>query len=111
MRKFDYRAPRFTVDLPIRLTFNDAIQHARCTEISSEGMRLEVGEPLMPAACGTVCIRYQEFDLELPVRVAHAGQYYDGVKFVYESEDQRDEVNRLVARLTFPQRIGPILVR
>jgi hypothetical protein len=111
MRKFDYRAPRFAVDLPVRLTFDHSTQPARCTEISTEGMRLEVNQPLQPQAYGTVSVSYQDFDLDLPVRVAHAGPYYDGVKFIYASEEQRDEVNRLVMRLSSPQKTGPVLIR
>jgi hypothetical protein len=112
MRKFDYRAPRFSVDLPIRLTFEDSMQDGRCREISTEGMKLELREPLCPNSCGKVRLNYQNFRLELPVRVAHSGASYDGVKFVYESDEQRDDVNRLVAVLAGPkQQSGPLLLR
>ncbi|HEX3892676.1 MAG TPA: PilZ domain-containing protein [Terracidiphilus sp.] len=112
MRKFDYRAPRFSVDLPVCLTFDASMQHGRCIEISTEGMKLELRQPLAPDSCGTVAFNYQDFALELPVRVAHSGSYYDGVKFIYETEEQRDEINRLVARLTAPQHPSrPVLVR
>lgn len=114
MRKFDYRAPRFVVDFPVRLSFEGAIQQGRCREISTEGMKLELLEPLAPDAQGTVLLNHQDIILELTIRVAHSGSYFDGVKFVYDSEEQRDEVNRLVARLATPpshQRSGPVLVR
>jgi len=62
-------------------------------EISTEGMKLELREPLSPNSCGRVRLSYLNFRLELPVRVAHSGASYDGVKFVYESDEQRD-VNR-----------------
>jgi|SRR5579863_3742302 hypothetical protein len=113
MRKFDYRAPRFAVDFPVRLNFEDSVQQARCREISTEGMKLEVRQPLAPASCGVVVISYQDFALEVPIRVAHSGAFYDGVQFVYSMDEQRDEVNRLVARLSAPQqqRSKPILIR
>jgi hypothetical protein len=112
MRKFDYRAPRFAVDLPVRLMFEESIQPGRCLEISTEGMKLELRQPLAPDATGTVRLSYQDAILELPVRVAHSGAFYDGVKFIYESDEQRDEVSRLVTRLTAPNhRSGPVLVR
>jgi hypothetical protein len=112
MRKFDYRAPRFPVDLPVRLTFDESMQQGRCTEISTEGMKLEVRQPLAPDACGKVRLSYQDFSLDIPVRVAHSGSFYDGVKFVYDSDEQRDEMSRLVARLSCPQqRSGPVLIR
>jgi hypothetical protein len=92
--------------------FEESIQPGRCLEISTEGMKLELRQPLAPDAVGTVRFSYQDAVLELPVRVAHSGAFYDGVKFIYESDEQRDEVNRLVSRLTAPQhRSGPVLVR
>ena len=112
MRKFDYRAPRFAVDLPVRLMFEESIQPGRCLEISTEGMKLELRQPLAPDSVGTVRFSYQDAVLELPVRVAHSGTFYDGVKFIYETDEQRDEVNRLVSRLSTPHhRSGPVLVR
>jgi PilZ domain-containing protein len=111
MRKFDYRAPRFLVDLPIQLTFENSMQEGRCKEISTEGMKLELREPLCPDCCGTVRLSYKDFMIEVPVRVAHSGSSYDGVKFVYESDEQRDELIRLVALLTGPkQNTGPVLL-
>ncbi|MGA8874124.1 MAG: PilZ domain-containing protein, partial [Candidatus Korobacteraceae bacterium] len=112
MRKFDYRAPRFSVDLEVRLTFEDSMQEGRCCEISTEGMKLEIQQPLSPNTCGTVQLRYGDFMIDVPVRVAHSGSSYDGVKFVYESDEQRDEVIRLVALLAgAKQRLGPVLLR
>lgn len=112
MRKFDYRAPRFAVDLPVRITFGESIQQGHCKEISTEGMKLELREPLSPGASGIVRLTYQDMLLDLRVRVAHSGPTYDGVRFIYESEDQRDELSRLVARLAGPkQKLGPVLVR
>lgn len=112
MRKFDYRAPRFAVDLPVRLNFDDCTQQGRCREISIEGMKVEVGQPLSPDTCGTVVFNHQDLAMELTVRVAHSGMYFDGVKFVYATDEQRDEVSRFVARLASPQqRTRPVLVR
>jgi PilZ domain len=111
MRKFDYRAPRFLVDLPVRLTFENSMQEGRCKEISTEGMKLEVHQPLPPDCFGTVRVRYREYTIDLAVRVAHSGGSYDGVKFVFESNEQRDDVNRLVALLAgSKQPSGPLLL-
>jgi|SRR5579872_1970510 len=112
MRKFDYRAPRFPVDFPVRLSIDGSTQPGRCVEISTEGMKLELREPLAPDSNGVVRFGFQDVSLELAVRVAHSGVSFDGVKFVYETDEQRDEINRMVARLTSPQhRPRPILVR
>jgi hypothetical protein len=112
MRKFDYRAPRFVVDLPVRLTFDGTMHQGRCTEISTEGMKLAVDRPLAPESGGRVRLAYQDLVLELPFRVAHSGPSYDGVRFIYESDEQRDDIMRLVAQLAGPrQQPGPVLVR
>lgn len=112
MRKFDYRAPRFAVDLPVRITVDESMQQGLCKEISTEGMKLELREPLAPGSTGTIRLSYQDVFLDVRVRVAHSGPTFDGVRFVYESEDQRDELSRLVARLAGArQRLGPVLVR
>lgn len=112
MRKFDYRAPRFAVDLPVRVTFDGAMQQGRCIEISTEGMKLELRQPLSTESPGSVRLSYQEFSLEVPVRVAHSGPTFDGVRFVCVSDEQRDELVRLVAVLAGArQRLGPMLVR
>jgi hypothetical protein len=88
------------------------MQDGRCTEISTEGMKLELREPLNPDCCGTVRLSYKDITIEVPVRVAHSGSSYDGVKFVYESDEQRDELIRLVTLLTGPkQNAGPVLLR
>lgn len=112
MRKFDYRAPRFVVDLPIRLTFDGTMQQGRCIEISTEGMKVALDRPLTPECAGRVRLAHQDFMLDLPFRVAHSGPSYDGVRFVYESDEQRDDVIRLVSQLAGPlHRQGPVLVR
>jgi hypothetical protein len=111
MRKFNYRVPRFSVDLPVHLTFEDSTQAARCTEISTEGMKLEVRVPLSPESTGTVRLTHRGVTLDIAVRVAHSSSSHDGVRFVYESDEQRDEVSRLVEILVGPQgHSGPVLL-
>lgn len=111
MRKFDYRAPRFAVDLPVRLTLEDSTQFGRCTEISTEGMKLEVHKPLCLDSAGAVQVTFRDVSLELPVRVAHGGSGCDGVQFVYGSDEERDDVIRFIAMLaSAPRRPGPLLL-
>lgn len=102
MQKFDYRSPRFSVDLPVRLTLETSTLIGRCKDISSEGIRLELPEPLPPDACGTVSIGYQDHSLELNVRVAHAGATQGGMVFVYSSDNERSAVARFLAALKTP---------
>ncbi|MGA7342244.1 MAG: PilZ domain-containing protein [Terracidiphilus sp.] len=112
MQKFEYRTPRYLVDLPVLLTFEDARIAGRCREISKEGMRVEIGEPVLADACGTVSISYKDVSLEQRVCVAHCGTGWDGLKFLFESEKDRAQVERLVALLAGSEgQPGPVLVR
>jgi len=112
MRKFDYRAPRFAVDLPVRLILEESTLFGRCTEISTEGMKLDVCEPLSVDTPGAVHFTFQNVSVDLPVRVAHCGSGCDGVQFMYGSDEERDEVIRFIALLAAaPRRKGPLLLR
>ena len=104
MQRFDYRSPRIPVDLPVRLTAENSTRIGRCRDISNEGMRLELRQPLPPDACGTVSMTFRNETLELNVRVAHAGATQHGMKFIYTSDSERNAVARLVASLATPQR-------
>lgn len=97
MQKFEYRSPRFAVDLPVKLAVEQSTLPGRCRDISQEGMRLELSQPLPPDACGTVFLSYRDQPLELSVRVAHTGSAHDGVEFIYKSQLEREAVARLVA--------------
>jgi hypothetical protein len=111
MRKFDYRAPRFPVDLPVRLTLASSTQLGRCTEISTEGMRVDLSEPLPPDSFGVVSLTYESLTLEIGIRVTHAKSNYDGLKFLYESDEQRLAVAHLVSLVTASRKgPGPVLV-
>lgn len=111
MQKFTYRAPRYAVDLPIELTTETSTLRGRCKEISKDGMRVELGEPLPPDFNGTASLSYQGIALRLRVSVAHTSAERDGVKFVFESQKERAEVARLVAVLAArTQTPGPRLV-
>lgn len=99
MQKFTYRTPRFPVDLPIRLTIDGKTIHARCCEISREGMQLEIRQPLPSNYRGTVSLAWQNIVLELPVEMAHSGSSQDGVRFVFSSDKERRDVAHLVAVL------------
>jgi len=102
MQKFEYRSPRFTVDLPVQVTVEQSTVPGRCRDISKEGMRLELREPLPPDARGTVILSCLDNPLELGVRVTYSGKTHDGVEFIYNSDIERDAVARLVAALASP---------
>jgi PilZ domain len=99
MQKFEYRAPRYLVDLPVVLTLQEGSFSGRCKEISKDGMRMELLQPVTPGASGTVRVTYNEYSIELRVTVAHSGAKFDGLKFLFESDKDRSTVERLVSLL------------
>jgi hypothetical protein len=75
-------------------------------------MRVELRQPVAPDSCGTVSITYKELSLELPICVTHSGPGHHGLRFAFNSEKDRGQVERLVALLAGPSgRPGPVLVR
>lgn len=106
MRKFSYRTPRYAVDFPVQLTLGEAVIAGRCKEISTEGVQLELRQPLPRDFSGVVLLAWQEVHLELQVRVAHSGSRQDALRFVFESEKERMAVEDLVARLADPAAAG-----
>lgn len=99
MQKFDYRAPRFSVDFPVHLRWQDSHQLVRCVDISANGMRIELHEPPQPCSCGRVSFCFQDLSLELPVWITYANANSTGLKFLYESDEQRSLVLELLSRL------------
>lgn len=99
MQKFEYRTPRYLVDLPVVLTLQEGSFPGRCREISKDGMRVELLQPVAPESSGTVCVSYNDYSIELRVTVAHSGAKFDGLKFLFESDRDRSTVERLVSLL------------
>jgi hypothetical protein len=114
MQKFDYRAPRFLVDHPAELAIGNSTYSGRCKEISVDGMRLELSERVAPNSVGMVTMCYQSLAIELGAKVMHAEVNFAGLKFIYVSERQRKDVERLVTLLTasakLPRQPGPLLL-
>jgi hypothetical protein len=101
-----------SVDLPVRLTVKDSTLTARCKEISNQAMRLELSHTLPPNSYGIVSMIHADGSLELNVRVAHVSAKTVGVEFIYGSDQERDAVSRLVARLgTAQNRSCPVLLK
>ena len=104
MRRFVYRAARYTVDFPVFLHLGDLVLTGRCKEMSAEGMRVDFDEIPPQNSLGTVNFQYDDLVLDLPVRVAHSASISGGLKFLYKSKQQRDLVTHMVSRLAAPQR-------
>ncbi len=111
MQKFEYRAPRFPVDLPVQFTVEDLALTGRCREISQEGMTLELRQPLTLNSSGTVSLNYREQTIQIRARVAHVAKTHCGLEFLCESETERSALAHLIASLTPAQsRPGPVLL-
>jgi hypothetical protein len=96
MHKFQYRSPRYQVNLPVRLDFGDATFSGRCREISQEGMCLELPRALGAHHQGTVSFRYGAASIEIGVRVVRAGTCGGGLEFVFQSDRERGEIAKLL---------------
>ena len=111
MQKFDYRAPRFAVDLPVRFSLENLTRVARCKDISVEGMKLELRDPLPLNSVGTISVSYEGLALDISARVTHCQPNCDGLRFIYETDEQRNQVARLVASLAADHsKPGPVLL-
>lgn len=112
MQRFEYRGPRFSVEIPAQLTLKDRMLAGQCTEIGKEGMKLVLGEPIEPNAVGTVSLSYQGQTLDFQVRVAHVVGTQVGLEFIYSSDLERIAVSHLVESLAAPHnRPGPVLIK
>ncbi len=100
MQKFEYRHPRFSVNVPIRFIAEDSALLGHCTEISKQGMMIDVAQPLVANSCGKVSMHYQDRTLEFKVRVAHAGETHNGLEVLCASSAERTDLAHLVAALT-----------
>ena len=112
MQKFDYRSPRFTVDLPVRFSLENSTRMARCKDISVEGMKLELRDPLPLESVGTISVSYEGLAVEISARVTHCQPNCNGLRFIYETDEQRNQVARLTARLASSRsKSGPVLLK
>lgn len=111
MQKFEYRSPRYKVDLPVLLILSDESVSGRCKEISREGMKVEFRQPVKRNCSGTLRIGTNESSLEVPACIARTGDQCDGVKFLFNSDKERRALERLVAIMATPTgQPGPVLV-
>lgn len=112
MQKFEYRTPRYSVDLPVLLILKDERVTGRCREISSEGMKVDFRQTVVRNCCGTLRIGHGGAFLEVRARVTRTSPGSDGVKFLFASERERKALQRLVAiTVASSGQHGPILVR
>ena len=112
MQRFRYRGARFPVEFFVDFIVKDTTIAGRCREISKEGMKLELREPVARDSSGKVSMKFQGRKLEFSVRVVHSDLTNCGVEFLYASESEQIAVAQLVDLLVVAQnRRGPILLK
>lgn len=112
MRRFEYRAPRFPADVSVKLSLKNCSLTGRCVQISLEGMRARFDKPLERKVLGTATIAYRDVQVEVPVQVAHCTPNFEGLTFLFDSDVQRNSVERLVSLITeIPAHRGLALVK
>jgi hypothetical protein len=100
MRNFQYRAPRFPVDLPVYLTQGDSTQLTRCREISVDGMKLDLMGASFPSSSGLIQLGDGVSSLKIPFRVHSRASDSIGVMFQNEPGEQCEALCRFVASLS-----------
>lgn len=103
MHRFEYREPRFSCDLPVRLTIQDSTLIGRCTEIAKAGMKLEIEAALEPNSFGKVSMSYEDKTLEVRVRFVHVCETHAGLDFIYSSDKERKAMANLVETVAILQ--------
>lgn len=100
MRNFDYRAPRFPVDLHVQLEVANVVQTGRCTEIGFGGMRLVSLDPPPADVTAIIQFNYRGMFLKIPARVVHQDAGGIGMQFLWKSDKQKEGVAQLIDLLS-----------
>lgn len=103
MERFGYRSPRYPLDLPLRLAIEGRVQLVRCTNVSVDGLQVVASGGLVPRARGSVSFEYEEMTFDLQVSVTHRGSHRGGLRFIYDSEQERNSIIELISRLVSGQ--------
>jgi hypothetical protein len=108
--RFEYRHPRFPVDLSTQFTQADETLAGRCTDISTAGMKILLDRPLQPNSRCKVLLRYASHAIELNARVAYTGPVCSGVEFLCESPLEHHAIAQLVSNLANSCHRGSLVV-
>jgi hypothetical protein len=99
LQRFEYRDPRFSCDVPVQLKFNDSTLTARCTEISTKGMKVEIGQPQEVNSLGKVSVSCEGRTIECQARFAYVQESQAGLDLIYTSDSDRRAMADLVKSL------------
>ncbi len=108
MQRFEYRHPRFPVDLPAQFSIANETMAARCTDLSVKGLGLQLLHAVAPGSRGTLTVRCQNQTIALTARVVRTDAEHSGLEFLCDSTAQQSTVAHLVASLTEPHHHHPM---
>jgi hypothetical protein len=111
MRKFNYRAVRLSVHLPVTLNTADSLQEGFCTEISTEGMRVALAKPWSPFASGAVSLNFERLNVVVPVSMVRTDGNSCALRFAYESQEQRNAIATVIACVCRPRPCTSLVLR
>ena len=100
MRRLQYRAPRFPVDFPVRVTHGDSSQMTRGREISVNGMKLDLDGASFPFSGGFIQLVDGNSTLKIPFEVRTRAIESIGIVFQNMSSEQSEALSRLIASLS-----------
>jgi PilZ domain len=103
MRRFQYRAPRFPVDLPVYMTQGDSTQLTRCREVSVDGMKLDLMGASFPHSSGFIQLGDGVSSLKIPFQVSSRAIDSICVMFQNESTEASEALSRFIASLSHRQ--------
>jgi PilZ domain len=103
MQRFEYRNPRFSVDLPAQFSVARGALAGRCTDIGIKGMKLDLPDHVIAGCQGIVLLHHQNQTIELMARVARIGPMHCGLEFVGDSQAEQSAIVQLLAKLTAPR--------
>jgi hypothetical protein len=112
MRKFQYRIPRYRVNLPVRLDFSNESFQGRCREISQEGMYVELQHAPGSGERGTAFIRWVSAFIDIGVCVVRTEARNSFLKFIFQSDKEYLEIAHLLSLVAAQgEQPGPFVVK
>ena len=99
VQDFGYRVPRFPADFHLLLQINEPeprVLNARCTDISSDGVAVEIPEHLSVGVRVNLVLTLpgSSTSLRIAGRVAYQKNDEHGFAFVFSSPEERESVQK-----------------
>ncbi len=112
VQEFGYRVPRFPADFRVLLETSEAeprVLDARCTDISADGLAVQMEECLSVGTQVRLVLRLpgSPTSLRLAGRVTYQKNDEHGFAFIYSSEQERESIEQYLSSLghrTLPMR-------